>query len=72
MLLLDLVLDRQPVASQPGTYGASKPASCRGLHDHVLEDLVDRVADVDVAVRIRRSVVQHELRTAFETSRIRW
>jgi hypothetical protein len=30
------------------------------LDDHVLEDLVGRMAHVDLAVRIRRAVVQHE------------
>src|SRR3712207_7076676 len=29
------------------------------LDDHVLEDLVDGVPHVDIAVRVRRSVVQH-------------
>jgi hypothetical protein len=32
------------------------------LDDDVLQDLVDRGADMDVAVRIRRAVVQHEAR----------
>ena len=35
-----------------------------GLDDHVLEDLVDRVADVQLAVGVRRTVVQHEQRRA--------
>src|SRR5512138_1399358 len=34
------------------------------LDDDVLEDLVDRVADVDRTVRIGRAVVQDERRTA--------
>lgn len=32
------------------------------LDDDVLEDLVDRMAEVDLAVRIRRAVMQHEQR----------
>jgi hypothetical protein len=32
------------------------------LDDDVLEDLVDRVADVDLAVGVGRAVVQHEAR----------
>jgi hypothetical protein len=36
----------------------------RALDDDVLEDLVDRVADVDVAVGVGRAVVQHEARPA--------
>ena len=58
-----------PWQSQPGTYGASKPASVLALDDDVLQDLVDRVADVDVAVRVRRAVVQHEARAARATRR---
>ena len=58
-----------PWQSQPGTYGASKPGERLALDDDVLEDLVDRVADVDVAVRVRRAVVQHEARAADATRR---
>ena len=58
-LLLDFPLDRQAVAVPAGdvvdVMAHQEPAA-----DHeVLQRLVQRVADVDVAVRIGRTVVQH-------------
>ena len=41
------------------------PHQRAGLHGHVLEDLVERVADVDAAVGIGRAVVKNELRPVF-------
>src|SRR5690606_40899703 len=38
--------------------------------DHVLDDLVNRVADVDAAVGVGRAVVQDELRTRSEERRV--
>jgi hypothetical protein len=35
-----------------------------GLHDEVLQDLVEDVPVVDVAVRVRRTIVEHEPRGA--------
>ncbi len=61
-LLLDLQLDRQAVAvpsrdvrREPSVHGAR-------LHDDVLQDLVERVPEVNVAVGVGRPVVQHEAR----------
>ena len=46
MRLLDLPLDRQAVAVQPErSSNQTLPSALAG--DHVLEDLVERVADVD-------------------------
>ena len=59
-----LELDRQPVAVPPGHVGREAAAHRAVLHDDVLQHLVERVADVDVAVGVRRSVVQHEALTA--------
>ena len=61
-LALDLELDRQPVAVPSRDVRRETPAHRAVLHDHVLQDLVQRVADVDVAVGVRRSVVQDEAR----------
>ncbi len=59
-LLFDLQLDRQSVAIPARHVGCSKPGQqCRTDHE-VLQNLVDRVADVDVAVGVRRAVMQHE------------
>ena len=61
-LLLDLELDRQPVAVPAGLVGRAEPSHALVLRDDVLEDLVERVADVDVAVRVGRAVMEQELR----------
>ena len=60
--LLDLHLDRHAVAVPAGDVDRVEARHVARLHDNVLEDLVDRLADVDVAVRVRRPVVQHEFR----------
>ena len=64
MLLLDLVLDRQPVAVPARHVGRVEARHRLRLDHHVLQDLVDRVAHVDVAVGVGRAVVQDELRPA--------
>jgi hypothetical protein len=60
VLLLDLHLDRHAVAVPAGHVRGVEPGERPRLDDHVLQDLVDRVADVDVAIRVRRAVVEHE------------
>ncbi len=60
-LLLDLVLNRLTVAVPTGDIGNFAALHHPVTVDHVLGDLVHRVADVDRAVGIRRAVVQHEL-----------
>ena len=58
------VLDRQAVAVPAGHVGRVEARHRLGLDHDVLQDLVDRVADVDVAVGVGRAVVQDELRAA--------
>src|SRR3989441_673725 len=58
-LLQDLMLDRQPVAVPAGDERHLVVLHRLGLDDDVLEDLVQRVANVDTAVGIRRTIVQH-------------
>jgi hypothetical protein len=58
--LFDLVFDRQAVAVPARHIGRVEAGQGLGTDDHVLEDLVHRVADVDVAIGIGRAVVQHE------------
>jgi hypothetical protein len=60
-LLLDGVLDRQAVAVPARDVLRVHALELARLDDHVLEDLVDRVAHVDLAVGIGRAVVQDEL-----------
>src|SRR5437899_11178680 len=62
-LPLDLELDRQPVAVPPRHVGREAAAHRAVLHDDVLQDLVERVADVDVTVGVRRPIVQDEAGT---------
>ncbi len=58
--LLDLVLDRQAVAVPAGHVARVQALQLARLDDHVLQHLVDRVADVDLAVGVGRAVVQDE------------
>jgi hypothetical protein len=61
-VLLDVQLDREPVAV-PARHVRRESAGHRAvLHDDVLQHLVERGAEVDVAVRVGRTVVQHEAR----------
>ncbi len=62
VLLLDLPLDRQAVAVPAGDVVGVVAGHLAGAVDHVLVDLVQRGADVDVAVRIGRAVVEDEFR----------
>ena len=63
-VLVDPQLDRQAVAVPARHVGRVEAREAAAAHHHVLEDLVERGAEVDVAVRVRRAVVQDELRRA--------
>jgi hypothetical protein len=56
VLLLDGVLDGQTVAVPAGDIGCVVTLERARLDDDVLEDLVERVTDVDRAVGVRRAV----------------
>ena len=60
VFLLDLPFDRQAVAIPAGDVGRVEALEALRAHDHVLEDMVQRVADVDVAIRIGRAIVEDE------------
>jgi len=62
MRLLDLHLDGHPVAIPAGHVRRVVAGELFALDHDVLEDLVDGMTDVDVVVRVRRAVVQHETR----------
>ena len=61
VLLLDLPLDRQAVAVPARNVVGVEAAHLAGAVDHVLEDLVQRGADMQVAVGVGRAVMQDEL-----------
>ncbi len=60
VLLLDLPFDRQAVAIPAGDVMRVVARHLAASVDHILEDLVQRMADMDVAVRVRRAVMQNE------------
>ena len=61
ILLLDLPFDRQTVAVPAGHIGRVLALQRLGADDHVLEDMVQRMADVHVAIGVGRAVVEDEL-----------
>jgi hypothetical protein len=64
VLLLDLPLDGQAMAVPARHVIGVEAEHLLGARHEVLQDLVERVSDVDVAVGIRRAVMQHELGSA--------
>ena len=64
VLLLDLPFDREAVAVPARHVVGVEAQHLLAARHHVLEDLVERVADMDVAVGVGRAVVQHEFRPA--------
>ncbi len=65
VLLLDLPLDRQAVTVPARHVVGVEAQHLLGPGHHVLQDLVQRRADVDVGVGVGRPVVQDELGPAF-------
>ena len=61
ILLLHLPLDRKPVAVPARNIRGILAEQGLGAHDHVLDRMVERMADVDVAVGVGRTVVEDEL-----------
>ena len=63
-LLVDLMLDREPMAI-PARHVDGVEAHHRvGLDDHVLQDLVEHGPEMDVAVSVRRAVMEDPQRPA--------
>jgi hypothetical protein len=60
VLLLDLPFDRQAVAVPAGDVAGVLAHHLLAAHHHVLQDLVQRMPDVEVAVGVGRAVVQRE------------
>src|SRR5690606_22027619 len=63
VLLFDLDLDGHAMAVPSGYVDRVEARHVAALDDDVLQDLVDGVADVDVAVRVWRPVMENELGT---------
>ena len=63
VLLFDGELDRQTMTIPTRDVGRVVTVEGTRLDDHIFENLIDGVADVDRAVGVRRTVVQHEART---------
>ena len=61
---LDLPFDWQPVTVPAGNIVGFPAGHLMRAHDNVLQRLVQRRADVDIAVGVRRPVVQHEFGAA--------
>ena len=64
VLLLDLALDRHAVAVPTGHIDCIEAREAARLDDDVLQNFVHRMADVDVAIGVRRTVVQDKFRPA--------
>ena len=64
VLLLDLPLDGQAVTVPSGDVARIKAHHLVAAYDHILDRLVERVPDVQMPVRIGRSVVQREGRAS--------
>ena len=63
-LAVYLQFDRQTMAVVARDVRGVEPRHRAGLHDEVLEDLVQRGAEVDLPVGVRRTIVQDELRAS--------
>ena len=60
-LAIDFQLDRQAVAVVPGNVRRVEARHRAGLHDEVLENLVQGRAEMNLSVGVRRAVVKDEL-----------
>ena len=63
-LLFHHQFDGQTMTIPARHIGGIKAGQGAGLDDHVLEDLVHRMADMNVAVGVRRAIVKNKLGTA--------
>ena len=63
VFLFDLPLDGQAVTIPTGDIACILAHHLLGAHDHILEDFVQRVSDMQMAIRIRRTVMQRKRRT---------
>ena len=64
VLLFDLPFNRQTVAIPTGHITRIKAHHLMAAHDHILDRFVQRVAYVQMPVRVRRTVMQRKRRAA--------
>jgi len=64
VLLLDLPFDGEAVTVPARHVRRVEPEHLARAHHEILQDLVERGPDMDVAIGIRRAVMQHEQRPA--------
>ncbi len=64
ILLLDFPLDRQAVAVPARHVIGVMAKHLLRARDEILQDLVQRMADMDIAIGVGRAVVKHEFRPA--------
>ena len=60
ILLLDLPFDRKAMAIPAGDVVRILAQHLLRAHDQILQDLVERMPDMDVAIGIGRAIMQHE------------
>src|SRR4029453_6954814 len=65
VLFSDLPFDRKPMTVPSRHVVGIEPQHLLATRDHVLENLVQRMPDMDVAVRVGRPVVENELLASF-------
>ena len=65
VFFFDLPFDRQAVAIPARHIVGVFAHHLLGTHDHVFEDLVQRMADVQMTVGVGRAVMQHKLLAPF-------
>src|SRR5690606_20992325 len=63
-LFFDLYLDRHAVAIPARYVRSIETVKLTGLDDHVFQDLVDRMAQMNIAICVRWTIVQDEFGTA--------
>ena len=61
IFFLNLPLNGQAVAIPTGDIGGIFAQQALRAHDHVFEDMVERMANMHVAIRIGRAIMQDEL-----------
>ena len=64
VLLFDFPFDRQAVAIPTGDVVGVKAEHLLAAGDEILQHLVERMADMDIAVGVGRAVMQHKARAA--------
>ena len=65
VFFFNLPFNRQAVAIPAGDVIRVKPRHLRGTIDHILQNFIERMADMQIAIGIGRAVMQHETLAPF-------